>query len=170
MLRFNRGPVRPKAEFLLARPNIPGAHTVELMAQLRNTGRILDACRVVLGGEDIIQVDFDLFCAIPSPRLAGWRLRYQVWPRDINIRANLTTSNWHDLEAIVASRDAQIIDRDGAFIPQGEFLGMLADTDPPNSGSVRWAVISGDDGGLQLQLQGLPGSAPTLNGKPLLRK
>jgi hypothetical protein len=130
----------------------------------------LDASRVVLGGDSLVEVDIPLFDAIPTPRLAGWRLRYQVWPRDIAIRRNQTTSSWFDLEALLAGRDAEVFDRGGAGIPANEFLGMLSDMEAPNTAAIRWAITIGDDGNLRLQLQSLPASAPTLNGKPTLRK
>ena len=170
VIRFCLGGIRPAAEFLHAHAQIQGVHTVQLLAQLRSTGRILDAHRLVLGGTEILDVDIDISEAIPNPRLSGWRLRFQIWPRDIALRRNMASSNWLDIEAIVAGRDAEILDDKGALIPQNEFLGILADSTLPNSGSVRWVVTSGDDASLQLRLQGLPGSAPSLNAKPILRK
>jgi len=170
MLRFCREKPRPNAEFLLAASTVEGDHTVDLHAQLRDTGRVLDAAKVVLGGSSIIRVNINLGAAIPSPRLAGWRMSYQVWPRDIVIRRNMASSNWQDLEAMVAGRDAEIFDQEGAGIPANELLGILGDLEEPNAASLRWAVVIGDDAGVHLQLQSLPAGAPTLNGKPLLRK
>ena len=170
MERYCRGSVRPLGQFLHAASSLPGNHTVELQAQLRNTGRIIDACRIVLGGTEIIQVDFHLYSVIPNGYFAGWRVRYQIWPRDVAIRRNMASSDWADIEAMAAGRDLEILDREGALIPPGEFLATLARLDPPNAGSVRWAVTTSDDSSFQLQLQGLPGSTPTLNSKPILRK
>jgi hypothetical protein len=170
MLRLYKGAIKPKQDFLIAHCSLAGARSVELLAQQRNNGRVLDAARMVLGGSEIIQVDVDLFEVVAAPALKGWRLRYQVWPRDINIRLNMATSAWRDLEAIIAGRDAEIVGADGAFIPQNEFLALLSESEGPCSAALRWQVISGDDGGIYLQLQSLPGSAPVLNGKPALRK
>ena len=170
MERYCRKPVQPLGQFLHAPATLPGPLTVDLKAQLRNSGRIIDACRVVLGGTEIIQVDFHLYSVIPNAAFAGWRIRYQLWPRDILIRRNMVTSDWADIEAMAAGRDVEILDREGAIVPQGEFLATLARVDPPNAGSTRWAVTSSDAATLQLQLQGLPGSAPTLLSKRILRK
>jgi hypothetical protein len=137
---------------------------------VRPSGRILDASRVVLGGDSTVQVDINLFDAIPAPRLAGCRLRYQVWPRDITIRRNQSTSGWLDLEALLAGRDAEVFNREGAGIPANEFLGILADMEAPNAAAFWWAVTIGDDSSPRLQLQALPASASTLYGKPTLRK
>ncbi len=170
MLRLCKGPVRPKTEFLLAQATTPGERGVDLLAQLRATGRILDACRLVIGGTEVIQVDFDLHQAVPVDQFKQWRVRYQIWPRDVVIRRNQSTGDWLDIEALVAGRDAEIVDAGGAFIPANEFLGILGGLDPQRTASIRWAVVLGDDGGVHLQLQTLPGSPTVLNGKPMLRK
>ena len=170
MLRFCKGPSRPMGEFLIAPSSVAGGRTVDLHAQLRGTGRIMDACKLVLGGSEVIQVDFNLYSVVPNDRFAGWRVRYQVWPRDVAIRRNMASSNWDDIEALVPGRNVEILDQEGAFIPQAELLTLMNQLEPPNAGSIRWAVTVADDAGLQLQLQGLPGAAPTLNSKPLLRK
>ena len=143
---------------------------MDLLAQLRATGRILDACRLVLGGNEIIQVDFDLHCAVQADIFRDWRIRYQIWPRDIVVRRNQASSEWIDLEALVAGRDAEIVDAGGAFIPANEFLGLMSELDPQRTASLRWAVVQGDDGAVHLQLQSLPGSTQVLNGKPVFRK
>jgi hypothetical protein len=157
MIRFCKGPVRPRADYLTAHLDMPGKHTMELYAQQRLNGRILDGTRIVLGGSEMIQVDVEMHSLIPAEQLKGWRLRYQVWPRDIAIRQNLATSNWYDLEAIIAGREAEVLDKDGAIIPQNEFLGIISKMAPPNSAALRWQVICGDDAGVHLQLQSLPG-------------
>ena len=170
MLRVCKGPVRPNHEFHHAQASIPGRHTVELQAQVRPSGRILDASRLVLGGAEVIEVEINMSDAVPSPRLQGWTVRYQAWPRDVAIRKNQATSAWIDLEAMVAGRDAEVTDHNGAGIPSNEFLGVLAELDPPVGAAFRWAVTIGDDGRLQLQLQGLPAAAPVVIAKPQLRK
>ena len=169
-MRYSRDKPRPHAEFLLAANSVAGRHTIDLHAQLRNTGRILDASKIELGGTDILEVEVNIQEAIPAPQLEGWKLRYQIWPRDIAIRRNMASSGWQDLEALVAGRDADKFDAQGTGIPANEFLGMLSELPEPNTGAMRWAVVIGDDSGLHLQLQALPASAPTLQGKPLLRK
>jgi hypothetical protein len=170
MLRFTRGPIRPLADFNITQAQLAGQHSVELLAQLRPSGRVLDACRVVLGGTEILRVEINLFDVVPNPTFADWKLRYQIWPRDIGIRRNLTTSAWIDLEALIAGREVDLVDPQGALIPHGEFLNLLSNSEPPNTGACRWAVIISDNGELQLQLQSLPAASPVLNSKPALRK
>ena len=170
MIRFCKGPVRPSQDFLHVPAASGSPQSVELLAQVRPSGRILDASRVVIGGDEVIDVDVNLFNAVPSPRLAGWKLRFQTWPRDIVIRRNQATSAWIDLEALIAGRDAEVFDREGAGIPANEVLGLLGELESPNAAALRWAVVLGDDSELHLQLQALPASAPVLDGKPALRK
>jgi len=167
MIRFCKGPVRPSQDFLHVPAASGSPQSVELLAQVRPSGRILDASRVVIGGDEVIAVDVNLFNAVPSPRLAGWKLRYQTWPRDIVIRRNQATSAWIDLEALIAGRDAEVLDREGAGIPANEVLGLLGELESPNAAALRWAVVLGDDSELHLQLKALPASAPVLNGKPV---
>jgi hypothetical protein len=61
-----------------------------------------------------------------------------------------------------------VLDPHGAGIPAGSFMRMLDDLadDGPESYSLRWAVIIGEDRGMCLQLQSLPCDAISLSGKP----
>ena len=169
MIRFCRGSIKPAQEFLQTHASLPGKHVVELHAVVRPTGRINEASKLALGG-DVLNVDVDMFDVIPDPKFTGWRLQYQVWPADIKIRKNLVSSGWKDAEALVVGRDATVLDDQGSGIPANEFLTVLSEIQPVNAAAVRWAVVLGDDNSLQLQLQGLPASAPTINSKPTLRK
>ena len=170
MIRFCLGNIKPAGEFLHAHAQIAGNYTVELLAQVRGTGRILDAQRLVLGGSEILSVDFNVGDVVPSDRIRDWRFKFQIWPRDILLRRNMVSSSWLDVVTIAAGRDAEIFDQHGAQIPQNEFLEILGGGENPVGGAVRWAVTIGDDGLLQLVLQGLPGNAQILNAKPALRK
>ncbi len=170
MLRLHRGVIGQDVEFNHVNASIPGTHTVELLARVRDTGRVMGDTRLVLGGTDILEVNIRIQDAIPSPRLAGWRLKYQVWPRDITLRPNMSSSAWMDLEAMVTGRDAEVTDEQGTGIPPNEFLGVLEGLPDPKSAATRWAVVCGDDGGIHLQLQALPATAAVLSAKPVLRK
>jgi hypothetical protein len=60
-------------------------------------GFICGQSRFVLDGRAVVDVD------LPASELAicggasGYRLAWQIWPRDIKIRSNTTTSAWMDL-------------------------------------------------------------------------
>ncbi len=101
---------------------------------------------LVDGGSETLKVDADLNKFIPLPEFKGWKVMFEMWPHDILLRTNMATSMWQDMPAMVAFRDASVLDKDGAGIPAAEFLRMV------------------------LQLQSLPESSTYLCGKPALRK
>jgi hypothetical protein len=73
-------------EYKTATPRITGNFTMEICAQLRPTGRILDNIRVALGGTKILEYEADLGQLIPIPFFKGWRMKGQCWARDVVIR------------------------------------------------------------------------------------
>jgi len=168
--------VLPEEEFELAAARDPGSLGVELLAQVRPNGRLLDHFRLVLGGSELIEVVVDstgvfLFDGIPEARL-----HYSVWPRDIKIRRNMCTGEWLDLSELISANDivaeggAAAGEEDGADPLEGVKRFLLNHKDKNSSGSsVRWAVGVGADKRMELSLQLLPGAAATLNSKPTLR-
>ena len=158
-------------EYETATPRITGDVSMEICAQLRPSGRILDNFRVTLGGSKILEYEADLGQLIPIPFFKGWRVKGQCWARDVAIRANIFSSGWIDLAATVGMREMEVFDKDGAGIPPGEFLRILneLDEDEPNAASFRFAVVVGEDNKPRLQMQSLPASAVLLSGKALLK-
>jgi len=162
--------VLPKADFELASPRITGELTMELHAELRPSGRVLDAFRVSLAGTATLIVDVEVYKLLPIDSFKGWSFRGDFRPSDIVIRKNLTTSAWLDGPAFISRRESTILDDSGAGIPPAEFLRSLSGIDDqPDSFSVRWAVTAGEDGRMKLQLHSLPASAVFITGKPLLK-
>jgi hypothetical protein len=162
--------VLPKDSYDLAVPRIEGLLTMELHAELRPSGRILDSFRVSVGGSKLLTVEALLFDIIPLDSFKGWFIKADFRPEDIVIRRNLTTSAWIDGPALIMRREAPLFDDSGAGIPAAEFLRYLADLeDAPDSFAFRWATTAGEDGRMKLQLQSLPGSAVYITGKPLLK-
>ncbi len=154
-------------------PGLPGDFTIELLAQLRSTGRILDNFRFALDGALPLDATVDLASIIPVEAYQGWKLNQQFWPRDVPIRKNMVSSAWTpSVTDTVASRDCDITDGDWAGISAGEFVRSIA-TLPgtgPINGSTRWAVIIGRDLHLKLQWQALPLPASVLNGKASFKR
>ncbi len=75
------------------------------------------------------------------------------------------------MTAIVAARDAHVLDGRGAGITPNQFLKKMAEfEDGPMEAVVRWAVVLDDSAKLMVQLQGLPSTAAALNGKPSLKR
>ena len=171
MERLCRGPFRPMSEFALARAAPTAKLTGELHAQARQNGRVLDDFVFRIGGSEILQVDADLEKFIPLPIFKGWKVHFEIWPHDILLRTNMSTSVWQDMPAMVAFRDASILDRGGAGIPASEFLRMLADLEEePDTAAFRWGLMISDSLKMVLQLQSLPETSTFLCGKPALRK
>jgi hypothetical protein len=164
--------VHPMEDFAISAPNYHGDLTLELMAQLRSMGWILDNFRFVLDGSASLDVSVDLSWVLPADHYRGWRLSQQFWPRDIAIRRNMVTMAWVSVTDSVASHDCDITDETGAGMTSGEFLRSLAllPWDGPTNASTRWAVVIGADGLLKLQWQALPLPASTLNGKATFKR
>jgi hypothetical protein len=162
--------VNPLGEYEIAAPVVPAAstaHTLELLAQLRPTGRILDGFRLSMDGP-LLERQLDLGQLIPVNAFKGYRLQFQFWPRDIQIRRNMMSSAWIDVPALICSNEAQVLDERGREVAADQFMELLESLpeEGPESGSLRWAVVIGDDGDPRLQLQSLPSDAVSLSGRP----
>jgi hypothetical protein len=100
---------------------------MELLAQLRPSGRILDHFRIALDGSAAIRQELDLGQLIPSSVFKGHKLAFQYWSQDIRIRRNMLTSAWMDILALVCANEAQVLYPLGAGVPAGSFMRMLDD-------------------------------------------
>jgi hypothetical protein len=86
------------------------AVAVELLAQLRPNGRVLDNFRFAVNSSQILDVELSFNNLLPAEPLRDYKLRYQYWARDIAIRRNLTTSGWIDVADLVAANNATVLD------------------------------------------------------------
>jgi len=159
--------VFPMDDYLTAGPRNAGQLGMELLAQVRPNGRVLDHYRITLGGSRILDVDVSLASLLLVPRASPWKLKFQTWPRDVAIRRNMSTSLWMDVVSTVAARSATVVDADGQPVPYEAALQVLEERG--KQAAVRFAVVIGEDSRMQLQLHGLPASADTLSGKPTFR-
>jgi len=147
------------------------AHTAELFAQVRDNGRLLDNTRIVLGGSEVFDATFKLGLLVEDDDISNWSIRIQQWPRDLRLRKGLLSSLWTDLSAVVSARDAEVTDAEGAGVTAATFLRSFAAAEEESAAaSLRWAVVLNDRGRLAAQLQGMPATAATLNGKPSLKR
>jgi hypothetical protein len=105
--------VHPMEDFAISAPNFHGDLTLELLAQLRSTGRILDSFRFALDGSASLDVSVDLYWVLPADHFRGWKLSQQFWPRDIAIRRNMVTTAWVRVTDSVASHDCDLTDETG---------------------------------------------------------
>lgn len=163
----------PAEDFELASPRDPGELGVEVMAQARNNGRLLDHFRLTVGGSNMLKVNFKIKQVMGHDKLANWEFSYRLWPRDIKIRRNMTSSEWVDIRDLVSSRDMAVLDLDsGAEVEAETYLTALdALSSPKNkvSCALRWSVCAGPDQKLYLHLQVMPAALETFSGKPVLK-
>lgn len=162
----------PAEDFETAEVRDAGSLGMELMSQVRCNGRIQDHFRIVLGGNEILNVVVPFEKLVLTDRYNHLALAMQTWPKDIIIARNSTTSKWVDVPNLLAQRDATVQTTAGATVPQEEILAMLAEEQDTTkkSASIRWAVTVGADKKMWLELVSLPVSEATISGKPTLKR
>ena len=163
--------VFPEEDFDMADPRNPGEAGVELMAQVRANGRILDHFRLALGGSELLSATVPLEDILQAKELPRWTLTVTSWPRDIKIRRNMASSTWVDVRDLVSSNDARLEDEDKKTVEGKAFLDLLDEMvdKATNSAAIRWAVGAGEDNKMALTLQALPCPAHSFAGKPLFK-
>jgi hypothetical protein len=155
----------PMEDFVSAGPRNPGDLGVEVLAQVRPNGRILDHFQVTLGGSKILDVNVGLANVLNVPAMGNWRLKFQLWPCDLEIRRNMTSTTWLDVGDLVATKDGHVQAESGEAVDPEAVAAQLKEINL----AYRFAVVVGEDERLQLQLQMMPASAATLMGKPVFR-
>jgi hypothetical protein len=170
MLRYYKA-IRPASGFYVDEAPNTSPLTVELFAQVRSNGRILDNIRHVLGGSIMLEGGFPINRICRREDMAGWTANFTMRPKNITLRKGMLSSLWIDFSEMVAARNMDVMDKNGASISSADFLKCYGD---PEKGSTtaafRWALMLTEYGQLALQLQGLPGAAATLNSKPAFKR
>jgi hypothetical protein len=150
-------------QFENAVPRNTGEAGMELLTQVRPNGRVLDHFRITLGGSKIIDVSTPMATLFPGTP-AAWKWRYQSWARDISIRRNMTSSVWLNAHTLLEAREAWVEAEEERISPE-QVLQHLGDA----KAAIRFAIVIGDNHGMELNIQGLPASAESLMGKPAFR-
>jgi hypothetical protein len=153
-------------DFATTEVRAPGSTGMEVMAQMRPNGRLLDHFRVVLGGSEILEAAMPLDRLIPSPNLNRWRARYQFWARDTAIRRNMTTSSWRDVYQLIHSNEFRIENEEGELVDTADVRVLDEEN---KSAVIRYATTIGEDRRMTLELQSLPTSLAAVNSKPTFR-
>jgi hypothetical protein len=153
------------ADFATAAPRAAGELGMEVAAQVRPNGRILDHYRVTLGGSRIVDVSTSMAKLSLVDGASPWKFRYQVWPRDIAIRRNMTTTAWINVTDLLAEKKAWVEDGEGNAVESELVLETVGDS----RAAIRFAVVIGEDRNMELNLHLLPTSAENLMGKPTFR-
>jgi hypothetical protein len=165
-----RWDVFPMEEYASAIARSPCKAGMEIMAQARANGRLVDHFRVTVNGSEVLHVDFPISALFTVADLPNWKVQWEVWPRDVPIRRNMCSSGWHDLYAGILSKEILIFDEKGpvpkdkieSFFQQGKGKMVL-------HAAYRWAVVIGEDQRMMLGLYGLPASITTLEGNPIFK-
>jgi hypothetical protein len=108
-----------------------------------------------LGGSELMECQFRADKLL-GPDFSDYSLHLDTWPRDVSIRANMSCSDWNDLEDMVSSSSMGV-----TLLPSLEpdledsFLVKLCGSPGKKTGAaIRWAVVIGDDDSLVVTLQG----------------
>jgi hypothetical protein len=166
--------ILPADNFSTAEPPEPGDLGVQLLAQVRATGRIADHMRLAIGGSKILEATFSSQLVFASPLIPAMTLVMQRRPRDIILRCNMTSSEWMDVTNLLRGRELIAggqQEGDEEEDDNDDILTILENLVDPHQGqaSIRWAVGATSDRQLELILQALPASANNLNSKPMLK-
>ncbi len=102
MLRYFKA-IRPASGYNTDDAPNNSSITVELFAQVRNNGRILDGTRHVLGGQDFEAV-FKLSKLSSDEEMRKWTVHMCRHTRNIILRPGMLSSQWTDLVEIVAAK------------------------------------------------------------------
>jgi hypothetical protein len=162
--------ILPLPDFDTALARDPGGLGGELLAQIRNNGRLLDNFRFVIGGSSMISAEFSTAAIFPSSLLPATNLVLQTRPGQIQLRKNMLSSDWIDVIDKIRSREL-LAGRAGSDDDNDDLLALiesLADKEGL-AASIRWALGVGPDLRLELVLQALPASVEALNSKPQLK-
>ena len=157
----------PEDEFTMASPRNAGELGMELLAQVRPNGRVLDHYRITMGGSKILDITVPLEKLLLCQPDNSLLFKYQVWPKDISIKRNMSTSSWSDVYDLLASRCASVAVVGGEALPHEAILADLKGAE--KAASIRFATVIGEDLRMRLVLQCLPASTAHIMGKPLLR-
>ncbi len=137
-------------DFYTAEVRAPGPVGMELMAQMRPNGRLLDHFRVVLGGSEILEASTPLNKLIPSPNLNRWKAKYQFWARDTAIRRNMMTGCWMDVYQLIHCNEIRIETEEGEAVDTAEVVQTLDEVN--RSAVIRYATTIGEDRRMTLEL------------------
>jgi hypothetical protein len=109
--------IRPMPGFHVDQPPSNVRHSAELFATIRINGRILNDVRCILGGNEVVEASFRLDKLTENPDFKEFEVKMQRWPRDIELRKGRVSGAWTSLSDLVASRDADVFNKDGSGIP-----------------------------------------------------
>jgi hypothetical protein len=166
MLTYFNKAIEPKSGYSVGEAFTAKPHTAELFATVRDNGRILDDFQCVVGGHAVFEASLELGKVIEDPSISRSGPGTSISERACSQGCGPTS-----LDSYLHVTRYVVFDAQGAQIPPNEFLRRLTENDSdPLFASDRWLVVLEDNGRLVAQIQGLPGPAAVLNGRPALKR
>jgi len=164
----------PLEDFEIAAPRNPGDLGMELLAQSRQNGRVMDNWRIAIGGSKIISATFNIKnFLIGSENFPDLEVKFQSRPEEVKIRRNMSTGEWMDISDLLRSNDVLVQDESEQDpVTNADLLESLNKITDKNfsSFSIRWAVVASASLKMELHLQSLPATSKFLNSKPMFKR
>jgi hypothetical protein len=142
-----------------------GKNGMDLLVQARGNGRLLDNFQIALGGTEILEVQGNMSDFCFGPAFDPFNYRYETWGRYIDIRRNMTSSEWQEVRDLIASNNMVISNQEGEMV-NPEILRMMDEAGV--KGAFRWGVGVQVSGRMKLEAQYFLAAAASLSSKPAL--
>jgi hypothetical protein len=68
-----------------------------VLVHVDEAAKIFGGYKIVLGGTETLKLDVPAKEVLFMGESESYRIRMEMWPRDIRIRENMMTSDWFDL-------------------------------------------------------------------------
>ena len=140
------------------------------LLQVSESGRAEDNFRFTIEGDVTIKVDFWGEDLLPTKSFKPFSLSWEIQPEDIELRRNSLSGTWINLQQAISEGTVLVHKKDSNSRTKEEFLDLweAEKASNPNFGAaICWAILA-YEGGLKLDLQGMPGMASTLKRDPRL--
>jgi hypothetical protein len=126
MLQYFKA-IRPASGYNVDEAPSRGSITMELHAQVRNNGRILDGTRHVLNGGQDLEAVFKMSKLSSDEEMRKWTVHICRHPRNIILRPGMLSSQWTDFVERPTSPT-----REGELSPPGSSCGGWTKTNQIN--------------------------------------
>ena len=70
----------------------------------------MDHFRLAVGGTQLLENSFVTSELCANQAIPDMTIKWDVWPRDVKIRRNMSTSEWFDLTELIRSNDARVVE------------------------------------------------------------
>ena len=140
------------------------------LLQVSESGKAEDNFRFNIEGDVSIEVEFGGEDLLANKLFKPFSFNMVVRPDDLDIKRNGLSGTWDDLQQAISEGLVLVQKKNSSSGAKKEFLDLWDEekVKNPNFGAaIRWAILA-CEGGLRLDLQGLPGMASSLRKDPRL--